>query len=88
MMKYLKSRYEENNIAELLLCINNVKDATRPFNTKDLFAPYEQYNKKDCTELVGTYHGWGYCLSRCSKEDKTVPIMKLERSMLLKTSIN
>lgn len=57
-----------------MLWINNVKDATRPSNTKDLFASYEQYNKKDCTELVGTYHGWDYCLPRCDKDDKTVPI--------------
>lgn len=63
-------------------------DAIRLFNTKDLFVPYEQYNKKDCTEVVGTYHGWDYCLSRCSKEDKTVPIMDLERNKLLKALIN
>lgn len=57
-----------------MLWINNVKDATRQSNTKDLFATYEQYSKKDCTEIVGTYHGWDYCLPRCDKDDKTVPI--------------
>lgn len=51
-----------------------MKDATCSSNTKDLFAPYEQYSKKDCTEVVGTYHGWDYCLPRCDKDDKTVPI--------------
>lgn len=45
------------------------------YEVKELFAPYEQYNKKDCTEVVGTYHGWDYCLPRCDKEDKTVPII-------------
>lgn len=53
---------EEIYIAESLSCINNVKDATCPSHTKDLFAPYEQYSKKDCTEVVGTYSCWDYCL--------------------------
>lgn len=44
------------------------------YEVKDLFAPYEQYSKKDCTEIVGTYHGWDYSLRRCDKDDKTVPI--------------
>lgn len=61
-----------------MLCINDVKDITCPSNTKDLFATYEQYSKKDCTEVVGTYHGWDYCLPRCSKEDKTVPIIDVK----------
>lgn len=32
------------------------------YEVKDLFAPYEQYNQKDCTEVVGTYSCWDYCL--------------------------
>ena len=46
------------------------------YKFKELFAPYEQYSKKDCTEVVGTYYGWDYCLSRCDKEDCTVPIIE------------
>lgn len=46
------------------------------YEVKDLFASYEQYSKKDCTEIVGTYHGWDYCLLRCGKENRTVPIIE------------
>ena len=46
------------------------------YEVKDLFASYEQYSKKDCTEIVGTYHGWDSCLLRCGKENRTVPIIE------------
>ncbi|WP_295134877.1 hypothetical protein [uncultured Catenibacterium sp.] len=46
------------------------------YEVKVLFVPYEQYSKKDCNEVVGTYHGWDYCLPRCSKDDQTVPILE------------
>jgi len=53
------------------------------YEVKVLFAPYEQYSKKDCNEVVGTYHGWDYCLPRCSKDDHTVPITDAKKSCIL-----
>lgn len=53
------------------------------YEVKVLFAPYEQYSKKDCNEVVGTYHDWDYCLPRCSKDDHTVPITDAKKSCIL-----
>lgn len=48
------------------------------YEVKDLFAPYEQYSKEECNEVVGTYHRWDYYLPRFSKDDQTVPIMEVK----------
>ncbi len=44
------------------------------YEVKDVFASHCSYQKKDCKEIVGSYHGWDFCLPLCSKEGKRISL--------------
>ena len=72
------------------------------YKFKELFAPYEQYSKKDCTEVVGRIMGGTTVCLDVIKKNCTVPIIEAknraynyavnslwiwkERNILLKSS--
>lgn len=37
----------------------------KDYEVKDLFAPFSEYKETMCSELVGTYHDFDWCLPRC-----------------------
>ena len=45
------------------------------YEVKDLFAMLVIYQKVDCHELVGSYHGWDFALPLCSADGSEVSLM-------------
>lgn len=45
------------------------------YEVKDLFAVPSIYQKVDCRELVGSYHGWDFALPLCSADNSEVSLM-------------
>lgn len=45
------------------------------YEVKDLFAMPVIYQKVDCHELVGSYHGWDFALPLCSADGSEVSLM-------------
>ena len=45
------------------------------YEVKDLFAVPSVYQKVDCQELVGSYHGWDFALPLCSEDGREVDLI-------------